>query len=194
MRFAEELERNPKVVQKKQWASPLPCHPRSRRRPVTVITAGLSQSGSRSRIEGMQKTATILKGLVTDVSRYNPLGILLIASNPVDVLTYAAWKWSGLRASQVIGSGTSPDPARFRRRLAERYGVASSNVHAYIVGVHGDSQIPVPPSARTAGVPLEGFVSNWDCPTRRTRWERSPVKRVPPASKSSAPREQPATG
>jgi lactate/malate dehydrogenase family protein len=69
----------------------------------------------------MQKTATILKGLVTDVSRHNPLGISLIASNSVDVSTYAAWKWSGLRASQVIGSGTSLDTARFRRRLAERY-------------------------------------------------------------------------
>jgi lactate/malate dehydrogenase, NAD binding domain len=95
LRFAEELGRRPEVLQKKQWAGPLPCHPRTRRRPVTIITAGLSQSGSRAHIKGMQKTATILKGLVTDVSRHNPLGILLIASNPVDVLTYAAWKWSG---------------------------------------------------------------------------------------------------
>jgi L-lactate dehydrogenase len=72
----------------------------------------------------------ILKGLVQNISRHNPHGILLIASNPVDVLTYAVWKWSGLPARRVISSGTSLDTARFRRRLAEKYGVASHNVHA----------------------------------------------------------------
>src|SRR6202795_2072873 len=131
---------------------------------VTIIAAGLSQSGGQSRLDGLQKTATILKGLVTDVSRHNPLGILLIASNPVDVLTHAAWKWSGLPASRVIGSGTSLDTARFRRRLAERYGIASDNVHAYIVGEHGDSQIPVLSSARIAGVPLEAFCQQLGLP------------------------------
>ena len=72
-------------------------------------------------------------------------------------MTYGAWKWSGLPASQIIGSGTSLDTARFRRRLAERYGVASDNVHAYIIGEHGDSQFPVLSSARIAGMPIEGF-------------------------------------
>lgn len=124
---------------------------------VIIITTGVSQAGIKSRFEGMQETAEILKGLVMDVSRHNPSGILLIASNPVDVLTYAAWKWSGLPASRVIGSGTSLDTARFRRRLAEKYCVSSDNVHAYIVGEHGDSQIPVLSSAQIGGVPLEGF-------------------------------------
>jgi L-lactate dehydrogenase len=124
---------------------------------VTIITAGVSQAGKKSRLEGMQETAAMLKGLVRDISRYNPRGILLIASNPVDVMTYAAWKWSGLPASQVIGSGTSLDTARFRRRLAARFGVSSSNVHAYIIGEHGDSQIPVLSSASVAGVPVEEF-------------------------------------
>jgi L-lactate dehydrogenase len=81
---------------------------------------------------------------------------LLIASNPVDVLTYAAWKWSGLPANRV-GSGTVLDTARFRRRLADRYGVAADNVHGYIIGEHGDSQIPVVSSARIGGAPLESF-------------------------------------
>ena len=121
---------------------------------VTIITAGVSQAGLKSRLDGLKETAEILRGLVLDASRHNPFGILLIASNPVDVLTYAAWKWSGLPASRVIGSGTSLDTARFRRRLAERYGVASDNVHAYIIGEHGDSQLPVLSSARIAGVPL----------------------------------------
>jgi L-lactate dehydrogenase len=124
---------------------------------VTIITAGVSQAGVKSRVDGRKETAGMLRGLVLDVSRKNPTGILLIASNPVDVLTYATWKWSGLPASRVIGSGTSLDTARFRRRLAERYGVATDNVHAYIIGEHGDSQIPVLSSARIGGLSLEGI-------------------------------------
>jgi len=124
---------------------------------ITIITAGVSQSGATSRLDGMKETAAILRGLVRDLARRNPRGILLIASNPVDVMTYAAWKWSGLPAHCVIGSGTSLDTARYRRRLAEKLGVAPGNVHAYVVGEHGDSQIPVLSSARIAGVPLEEF-------------------------------------
>src|SRR5260370_11191826 len=124
---------------------------------LTTITTGVSQSDSKSRLDGLRETAAILKGLVQGVSSHNPHGILLIASNPVDVLTYAAWTWSGLPASRVIGSGTTLDTSRFRRRLAERYGVASDNVHAYIIGEHGDTQVPVISSARIAGVPLENF-------------------------------------
>ena len=124
---------------------------------ITILTVGVSQSGAKSRLEGMKETAAILKGLVRDVARSNPRGILLIASNPVDVMTYAAWKWSGLPAGRVIGSGTSLDTARFRRRLAEKYGVASDNVHAYVIGEHGDSQFPVLSSARIAGAPIEAF-------------------------------------
>ena len=124
---------------------------------VIIITAGASQSGRRSRLENLNETAAILKGLVRDVARSNPHGILLIASNPVDVLTYAAWKWSGLPPGRVIGSGTSLDTSRFRRRLAEHYGVASDNVHAYVIGEHGESQVPVTSSARIAGMSLENF-------------------------------------
>jgi L-lactate dehydrogenase len=122
---------------------------------ITILTVGVSQTGQKSRLEGLKETAAILKGLVRDIARQNPRGILLIASNPVDVMTYAAWKWSGLDPSRVIGSGTSLDTARFRRRLAEKYGVASDNVHAYIIGEHGDSQFPVLSSARIAGTPIE---------------------------------------
>jgi L-lactate dehydrogenase len=131
---------------------------------VIIITAGVSQSGQRSRLESMNETAAILKGLVLKVVRYNPHGILLIASNPVDVLTYAAWKWSGLPANRVIGLGTSLDTSRFRRRLAQHYGVASDNVHAYVVGEHGESQVAVISSARIAGMPLESFCRELNLP------------------------------
>jgi L-lactate dehydrogenase len=121
---------------------------------IIIIATGVSQSGAGSRLDNLHEVADIIKGLVLDVSRHNPQGILLIASNPVDVLTYAAWKWSGLPTNRVLGSGTSLDTSRFRRRLAERFGVASDNVHAYVIGEHGDSQVAVVSSARIAGTPL----------------------------------------
>jgi L-lactate dehydrogenase len=124
---------------------------------ITVITAGVSQAGQRSRIQSLSETGTIVHHLVSNVSRQGPRGILLLASNPVDALTYAVSKWSGLPANRVIGSGTSLDTSRFRRRLAARYGVASANVHAYVIGEHGDSQVPVLSSARVAGFPLDEF-------------------------------------
>jgi L-lactate dehydrogenase len=139
---------------------------------ITILTAGVSQKGQKSRLDGLRETAAILRGLVRDVSRDNPRGILLIASNPVDVMTFAAWKWSGLPASRVIGSGTSLDTARFRRRLAERYGVASDNVHAYIIGEHGDSQFPVLSSARIAGAPIEVLSQQVGLPYDKDELER----------------------
>jgi len=122
---------------------------------VIIITAGASQAGLKSRLDDLKTSAAMLHDIVREIMSHNPQGILLIASNPVDVLTYAVWKWSGLPTSRVIGSGTSLDTARFRRRLAYSFGVASDNVHAYIIGEHGDSQIPVASSARIAGVPLD---------------------------------------
>jgi L-lactate dehydrogenase len=139
---------------------------------ITVITAGVSQSGQKSRAEGLRETGAILHGLVSEVCLQNPRGILLIASNPVDALTYAAWRWSGLPSDRVIGSGTSLDTSRFRRRLAERCGVASANVHAYIIGEHGDSQIPVLSSARVAGSSLAEFCDQLGVPCEETELAR----------------------
>jgi L-lactate dehydrogenase len=124
---------------------------------VTIISAGVGPTAAaKSRLENLQESASILKQIVDNVVCHNPR-ILLIASNPVDVLTYAAWKWSGLPAGRVIGSGTSLDTSRFRRRLGELYSVAPENVHAYIIGEHGDSQVAVLSSARVAGISLENF-------------------------------------
>jgi L-lactate dehydrogenase len=125
---------------------------------VIIITAGMNQSTiTNSRAENLKGTAVILKGVLSEIGRHDPSGILLIASNPVDVMTFAAWKWSGLPMNRVIGSGTSLDTSRFRRRLAERFKVAPENVHAYIIGEHGDSQVPVLSSARIACMSLEDF-------------------------------------
>jgi L-lactate dehydrogenase len=124
---------------------------------VTIISVGVSPSpDAKSRLDNLQETASILKHIVEEIAYHKPR-MLLVASNPVDVLTYAAWKWSGLPAGKVIGSGTSLDTSRFRRRLGELYSVAPENVHAYIIGEHGDSQVAVLSSARIAGIPLEDF-------------------------------------
>jgi len=131
---------------------------------LTIITTGVSQAGLKSRLDGLKETAPIVKGLVEDVAQHNPHGILLLASNPVDVLTYGAWKWSGLPASRVIGAGTALDTSRFRRRLAARYGIGPDHVHAYVIGEHGDSQVPVLSSARVAGVPLGEFCQQLELP------------------------------
>jgi L-lactate dehydrogenase len=139
---------------------------------ITVITAGISQTGQKSRVDGMRETGAIVHGIVSDICRKTRPGILLIASNPVDVMTYAAWKWSELPADRVIGAGTSLDTSRFRRRLAEWYGVASANVHAYIIGEHGDSQIPVLSSARVAGFPLDEFCERLGLPYDETAFTR----------------------
>jgi L-lactate dehydrogenase len=124
---------------------------------VAIITVGGSQSpNTKSRLDNLQESASIVKDVVEEIGYHKPR-MLLVASNPVDVLTYATWKWSGLPAGRVIGSGTSLDTSRFRRRLGELYNVAPENVHAYIVGEHGDSQVAVLSSARIAGIPLEDF-------------------------------------
>ena len=124
---------------------------------VTIITAGVSQTPDvKSRLDNLQESAFILKHIVEEIGCHQPR-LLLVASNPVDVLTYAAWKWSGLPAGKVMGSGTSLDTSRFRRRLGALYHVAPESVHAYIIGEHGDSQVAVLSSARIAGISLEGF-------------------------------------
>jgi L-lactate dehydrogenase len=125
---------------------------------IIIITAGQHQSPEMtSRLEGLTVSAAILREIIDEIARHDPTGILLLASNPVDVMAYAAWKWSGLPSHRVIGSGTTLDTSRFRRRIAERAGVAPDNVHAYVLGEHGDSQVPVLSSASIAGIPLEEY-------------------------------------
>lgn len=139
---------------------------------VTIITTGVGQAGLKSRLDGLKETAPIVRGLVRDIAEHNPRGIVLIASNPVDVLTFAAWKWSGLPPSRVIGSGTALDTSRLRRRLAARYGISSDHVHAYVVGEHGDSQVAVLSSARVAGVPLQEFCRQLGLPHEENALEK----------------------
>ena len=124
---------------------------------VTVITAGAAQKPGETRLDLVKKNAAIFGQIVPEVARYNPNGILLVATNPVDVLTYVSYKVSGLPAEQVIGSGTILDTARFRYLLSEHFEVDPRSVHAYIIGEHGDSEVPVWSLANIAGMRLDTF-------------------------------------
>ncbi|HNR01678.1 MAG TPA: L-lactate dehydrogenase [Anaerolineaceae bacterium] len=121
---------------------------------VTVITAGTSQKSGETRLDLVHRNYEIMQSIIPGVVANNPQGILLIASNPVDILSYAAWKLSGLPAHRVIGSGTILDTARFRWLLSHHTGVDARSVHAYIIGEHGDSEVPVWSLANIAGMNL----------------------------------------
>jgi len=124
---------------------------------VTVISAGAAQKPGESRLELVQKNAAIFRDIVPRVAEANPDGIILVATNPVDALTYLTYRISGLPAERVIGSGTILDTARFRMLLAEHYGVDPRSVHAHMAGEHGDTEVPVWSSANIAGMALEEF-------------------------------------
>ena len=124
---------------------------------VTVLAAGTSQVPGETRLDLLQRNAAIFAEIVPEVVRHSPGGILLIATNPVDVLTYAAWKVSGLPIARVMGSGTILDTARFRYLLSQHFGVDARSVHAFIIGEHGDSEVPVWSLANIAGMRLPEF-------------------------------------
>jgi L-lactate dehydrogenase len=124
---------------------------------VTVIAAGAAQKPGETRLDLVQKNAAIFRQLVPRIAEANPDGIILVATNPVDVLSYLTYRIAGLPASRVIGSGTILDTARFRMLLAEHYGVDPRSVHAHIAGEHGDSEVPVWSSANIAGMPIGDF-------------------------------------
>ncbi len=121
---------------------------------MVVICAGAAQKPGETRLQLVDKNVSIMNSIVGQVMDNGFDGIFLVASNPVDLLTYAVWKASGLPQSRVIGSGTVLDSARYRYMLAEMEDVAPTSVHAYIVGEHGDSELPVVSSGNIAGVPM----------------------------------------
>ncbi len=124
---------------------------------VTVITAGSSQKPGETRLDLVARNYEIFKTIIPEIVKHNPNGILLIATNPVDVLAYAAWKISGLPPERVIGSGTILDTARFRHLISQYAGVDPRSVHAYIIGEHGDSEVPVWSLANIGGMDLQDY-------------------------------------
>jgi L-lactate dehydrogenase len=122
---------------------------------VIVMTAGAKQKPGQTRLDLAEANANICRKLIPDVVRVAPDAILLMVTNPVDVVTQIAQKLSGLPPGRVFGSGTVLDSSRFRYLIARRCSVAVQNVHAYIVGEHGDSEIPLWSSASIGAIPLD---------------------------------------
>lgn len=127
---------------------------------LVVITAGAPQKPGETRLDLVGKNLAINKSIVTQVVESGFNGIFLVAANPVDVLTYSTWKFSGFPKERVIGSGTSLDTARFRQAIAELVDVDARNVHAYILGEHGDSEFPVWSHANVAGLQIYEWVKD----------------------------------
>lgn len=125
---------------------------------IVVVTAGAGQKPGETRLDLVRKNADIFKDVIPEIVRYNP-GILLIVSNPVDVLTYLAIRLSEYPAKRVIGSGTVLDTARFRYLLSKHCQVDPRNVHAYIIGEHGDSEVAVWSMVNVGGVPFRDYCS-----------------------------------
>lgn len=121
---------------------------------LVVICAGANQKEGETRLDLVEKNLKIFKSIVDGVMASGFDGIFLVATNPVDILTYATWRFSGLPKERVIGSGTILDTARFRYLLGDYFNVAPNNVHAYIIGEHGDSELPVYSLADVGGVPV----------------------------------------
>ncbi|EHI73898.1 L-lactate dehydrogenase [Streptococcus criceti] len=127
---------------------------------LVVITAGAPQKPGETRLDLVGKNLAINKSIVTEVVKSGFNGIFLVAANPVDILTYATWKFSGFPKERVIGSGTSLDTARYRQALADKIGIDARSVHAYIMGEHGDSEFAVWSHANVAGVKLEQWLQD----------------------------------
>ena len=138
---------------------------------VIVITAGAAQRPGETRIDLMSRNVAIFDSIISQVVRYNQSGILLIATNPVDILTQVALKLSGWPAHRVIGSGTLLDSSRLRYLIASRFNLDPRSVHGMIIGEHGDSEIAVWSLASVGGVPI-------DSPDMGYRWHLSPDERA----------------
>ena len=125
---------------------------------IVVITAGVNQKPGQTRLELIDVNAGIMTSVVREVMGSGFDGILVIASNPVDVLTHVAWQASGLPSNRVVGTGTTLDTTRFRKELAAKLQIDPRSIHGYIIGEHGDSEVAVWSHTTVGGKPLLEFI------------------------------------
>lgn len=140
---------------------------------VVVMSAGASQKPGETRLDLLARNAGIFRAIIPEVVKYNPEGIILVATNPVDILTYISLQESKLPLARVVGSGTILDTARFRFLLGQCYNVDARSVHAYIIGEHGDSEIPLWSLANIGGVRLQEFA-----PLRNIRYDQEEMNKL----------------
>ncbi|WHZ34781.1 L-lactate dehydrogenase [Sagittula sp. MA-2] len=131
---------------------------------VVILACGVSQKPGESRLELLSRNAEVFRSVVAEVTRAAPDAILLIASNPVDIMTHVTQALSGLPAGRVIGSGTILDTARFRWLLGRHLNIAPRSVHAYVLGEHGDTEVLAWTAARAGSVSIESFAAQIRAP------------------------------
>lgn len=124
---------------------------------IVVITAGARQKPGQTRIDLVQTNVDIFKDIISNIIKYTKDAIILVVTNPVDILTYLTLQISGLPANRVIGSGTALDTSRFRYLISEHCKVDPRNVHAYVIGEHGDTELPVWSNASIGGMKIEKY-------------------------------------
>jgi L-lactate dehydrogenase len=124
---------------------------------VIILCCGVGQRPGETRLQLLERNAAVFYGVIGQVLRYAKDPILLVASNPVDIMTHVTLKLSGLPPEKVIGSGTILDTARFRALLGEHLGVSPSSIHAYVLGEHGDSEVLAWSSVKVGGAPIADF-------------------------------------
>lgn len=124
---------------------------------IIIVTAGANQKPEETRLDLVNKNVAVYKSIIPEIAKREFSGILLVVSNPVDILTYAAVKIGGFSEQRVLGSGTVLDTARLKYALSEHLRVDSRSVHAFIIGEHGDSEIAAWSSANVSGIPVDDF-------------------------------------
>ena len=135
---------------------------------VVILSAGVSQKPGETRLQLLERNSAVFKSVIGGVLAAAPDAILLVASNPVDVMTQISTRISGLPAKRVIGSGTILDTARFRSLLGAHLGVSPRSIHAHVLGEHGDSEVLAWSSARAGNIPINSFAANVRAPLTNT--------------------------
>ena len=129
---------------------------------LIVIAAGVNQKPGETRLELLKRNASIFKSIITEVMNNNFNGIFLVATNPVDIMTYLTQKYSGLPRKRVIGSGTTLDTARLRFLVGDKLKISPSNIHGYVIGEHGDSEFIPWSDVSVALQPIKDFITEQD--------------------------------
>eukprot|EP01147_Barroeca_monosierra_P008083 gene8083-759_t len=149
----------------------LPCHieaasqdySETKNSDICIITAGARQNPGESRLSLVDRNVAIFKQIVPKIVALSPDVIIIVVSNPADILAYITWKLSGLPSNRVFGSGTFLDSSRFRTLIAKKLNVSPTSVHGWIIGEHGDSSVPVWSGLSVAGVSLSEAKDALDC-------------------------------
>ncbi len=124
---------------------------------ITIVTAGVAQQPGEDRLSLLKKNLALFSDIIPKIKEANPRGVILVVTNPVDILTFHCYQVADFKQGQVFGSGTVLDTARFREELSKVFGVNPRSIHAYVLGEHGDSSFPLLSSANIGGQLLSSF-------------------------------------